>query len=390
MSSPIIWIVFPAIFAVITWLFNHRRIATMISSTGLCFILALLAIYLPIDTQVHLGGLSFQVGNELLFFGRRFILLDSIRPILAFYFFTGALWFLGAYFSETHRYFWPFGLLILSLLVGVLAVQPFFYSALLIEIAVLMSIPLLYPPGTRVSQGGLRYLIFQSLAMPIILFAGWFAAGVEANPGSQSLILQAVIFIGLGVAFWLAVFPFYSWVPLLLDETHIYSASFMINLLGTISLLTLFNLINSFDWLRTFPLLPDILRLVGGIMVFSSGIWAIFEKKLSRLLGYAIILETGISLVSLSLLNLDGYLVFLALLIPRLLAVAVWTICLTVFFTDGKFNVSDISGMLKVKPVVTISFLVAYMTLGGILFMKIWPDNRLFQFFGYLRAIYYF
>ena len=373
MSSPIIWIVIPSIAAVLLWFFNHKRIITAVGSTVVCLALVVLAIFLPIDTRINIGSFVFQMGTDLVFFGRRFVLEDSIRPVLAFLFGTGAFWFMGAYFSDAHRYFWPFGLLILSLLTGVLAVQPFFYSALIIEVAVLLSIPLLYPPGAKISQGGLRYLIFQSLAMPVILFSGWFAAAVDANPGTQSLILQAVIFLGLGIAFWLAVFPFYSWVPLLLDETHIYSASFMISILSNICLLTLLNLINSFDWLRNFSLLPDILRLVGGIMVFSAGIWAIFEKRLSRLLGYAIILETGMSMLSLSLLNNDGYRVFLALLIPRLLAVGVWTLCLVEFLNDGHIYISDIAGILKTRPFTTISFLIAYMTLGGLPLLAIFP-----------------
>jgi NADH-quinone oxidoreductase subunit N len=373
MSSPIIWIVIPAIAAIIMWTFNHKRMATMFSTTGLCIFLTLLAIFMPIDSQINFGGLSFNIGTDLVFFGRRFVLDDSIRPVLGFLYGMGAFWFLGAYFSDAHRYFWPFGMLILSLLVGALAVQPFFYTALIIEVAVLLSIPILYPPGKKISQGGLRYLIFQSLAMPVILFAGWFAAGVEANPGSQSLIFQAVIFLGLGIAFWLAVFPFYSWIPLLLDETHIYSASFIINILSNICLFTIFNLLNSFEWLRSFSQLPEILRLIGGIMVFSGGVWAIFERRLSRLLGYAIILETGMSMIALSLLNRDGYQVFLAMLIPRIIAVAVWTICLVVFFSEELFTVRDLTGVLKRKPFTTISFLIAYMTLGGLPLLAIFP-----------------
>ena len=373
MSSPIIWIVLPAIAAIIMWLYNHNRLATMLSSLIICVILCLLAIFMPIDSQVNLGGLSFHIGTDLVFFGRRFFFDDSFRPILGFLYGMGAFWFFGAYFANAHRYFWPFGLLILSLLTGALAVQPFFYTALIIEVAVLLSIPVLYPPGKKITQGGLRYLIFQSLALPVILFSGWFAAGVDANPGSQSQIYQAVIFMGLGVAFWLAVFPFYSWIPLLLDETHIYSASFMINILNNICLFTVFNLFNSFEWLRTFSLLPDILRLVGGIMIFSAGIWAIFEKRLSRLLGYAIILETGMSLISISLLNADGYHVFLAMLIPRLIAVAVWTLCLGEFISEGYINVVDLSGVLKIRPFTTICFLIAFMTLGGLPLLAIFP-----------------
>ena len=147
----------------------------------------------------------------------------------------------------------------------------------------------------------------------------------------------------------------------------------MISILNNICLFTLLNLFDSFEWLRAYPLLPDILRLVGGIMVFTAGTWAIFERRLSRLLGYAVILETGMAMVCLSLLNIDGYRVFLAMLVPRLISMGVWTICLVAFFSEGYFNIEDLSGILRKKPFTTISFLIAYMSLGGLPLLAVFP-----------------
>ena len=95
----------------------------------------------------------------------------------------------------------------IALLVAALAVEPFLFSALLIEMAVLVSVPLLSPPGHPVGKGVLRYLIFQTLAMPFILFAGWVFGGVEINPADTQLLVQSVVLMGFGFAFWLAVFP---------------------------------------------------------------------------------------------------------------------------------------------------------------------------------------
>ena len=54
------------------------------------------------------------------------------------------------------------------------------------------------------------------LAMPFILFAGWLLAGVESSPGDIELVVQSATLLALGFSFLLAVFPLYSWIPLLM------------------------------------------------------------------------------------------------------------------------------------------------------------------------------
>jgi hypothetical protein len=97
--------------------------------------------------------------------------------------------------------------MITGLMVASLAVEPFLYAALFIEMAVLLAIPLLTsiysPPG----RGIVRFLIYQTLAMPFILVTGWLLAGVEASPGDLALAAQSTSMLGLGFAFLLAVFP---------------------------------------------------------------------------------------------------------------------------------------------------------------------------------------
>ena len=65
------------------------------------------------------------------------------------------------------------------------------FAALFIEMAVLLSVPLVTsiykPPG----KGIIRFLIYQTLAMPFILLSGWLLAGVEASPGNLALAAQS-------------------------------------------------------------------------------------------------------------------------------------------------------------------------------------------------------
>jgi hypothetical protein len=82
-------------------------------------------------------------------------------------------------------------------MVASIAVEPFLYAALFIEMAILLAIPMLssiyHPPG----KGIVRFLIYQTLAMPFILLAGWLLAGVEASPGDLGLTVQSAAMLGM-------------------------------------------------------------------------------------------------------------------------------------------------------------------------------------------------
>ena len=124
--------------------------------------------------------------------------------MLALIYGAAALWFFGAEAARAATRLVPMGFMIIALMVAAIAVQPFLYAALFIEMAILIAIPMLTtiyaPPG----KGVLRFLIYQTLAMPFILVAGWLLAGVEASPGDLALTAQSAAMLGMGFAFLLA------------------------------------------------------------------------------------------------------------------------------------------------------------------------------------------
>jgi NADH-quinone oxidoreductase subunit N len=366
-SAPLIWIVFPLAIAVIFWFLQKRTTLVIVVATSLCAVLALLAWSLPIASAVKLGPWSFEVRSSLAFLGRQFVLDTGDRPFLTLIYGIGAFWFFGTRIAGAHRHFIPIGMAVLALMVAALAVQPFLYAAIVVEIAVLLSIPMLVPPGRPVGQGIVRYLIFQTLALPFLLFAGWAAAGVEANPTDTRLLAQAVIFLGLGFAFWLAVFPFYTWVPLLSQETHAYETGFMLGLLPSVMLLLMLNFLDNYAWLRAYPLLPVGLQLCGALMVVTGGIWAAFQKSLPRLFGYAVIIESGFALLAISLQTQVGFEVFAASLFPRMLALALWVLASSVLEEHGiSPDFDGIRGQFRRYPLISSGLVLAYFSLAGL------------------------
>ena len=192
-------------------------------------------------------------------------------------------------------------------MIASIAVEPFLYAALFIEMAVLLSIPMLTsihkPPG----KGVVRFLIYQTLAMPFILLAGWLLAGVEASPGDLALAAQSASMLGLGFAFLLAIFPLYNWIPMLAEEASPFAIGFLLWILPTTTLFFGMGFLDRYSWLRSSPQLAVALQSAGLLMVVTGGIWAAFQRHLGRIMAYGSVVETGLSLIALSLDSRVGH-----------------------------------------------------------------------------------
>jgi NADH-quinone oxidoreductase subunit N len=366
MSAGILWIGLPLLLAVVLWIIQSRRVFTLIAASASSLLLALLAWVLPIDNAIKLGPLSVEISSTVTILGRSFVLSSGDSRLLILIFLFGGVWFLAGLVLRVNRFFAPLGMAMTALLVAALAVEPFLFSALLIEMAVLVSVPLLSPPGQPVGKGVLRYLIFQTLAMPFILFAGWVFGGVEINPADTQLLVQSVVLMGFGFAFWLAVFPLYTWIPLLTEEVSPFTAGFVLSLLPMVILFLMLHFFNGFPWLWQYPVLRIALSLLGVLMAATGGAWAIFERNLNRLLGYAVIIENGYALLALSLGDANGLSLFAMMFLPRLVALFLWSSALTVLAGGGSLSFAETGDLLRRKPFASVSLLIACFSMGGL------------------------
>ncbi len=366
MSSPVIWIIIPAAMGLLLWFLRSRQPLSLILAAIVCFILSVLAAVVPIGEVVNLGGLSFTLPSTLPVLGRRFVLTAGDQMILVLLYGLGAVWFALAPMAWPHRLFPSFGLGMLAALTAALAVEPFLYAALLVETAVLFSIPILSPPGRQVGQGLQRYMIFQTLAVPAILFAGWLLGVAEANPADTAMFQRAGILLGLGFAFWLGVFPFYNWLPMMMAETHPFPAGYVLSLLPTAILLLGLDFINSIGFLGDSATLFYIVRIIGVLMVVTAGLWAAFQVNLARVFGYAVIFETGFALLAISLNTLSGWMLFAAAFLPRLMGLLVFAFALAVLENQGiPLTLEGIRGLAHRYPLTAFGLLAAVLSIGG-------------------------
>ena len=366
MSAPLIWLGIPIAAAIPIWFVRSEK-WTAILGGSLALFLCIFALAIPIDQAILLGNVSVRISPTLEIFGRRFVLSGSDQMVLALLYGTVAFWFFGASVTGIAHRIVPLGLIITPLLLGSLAVDPFLYAALLIEMAILISIPMLVPLDQRPGKGVIRFLIFQTLAMPFILLSGFLLSGVEASPADVNLVIQAGVLLGLGFAFLLAVFPFYTWIPMVCEEASPYASGFILTIFPTVCILFGMNFLDRYTFLRESRQLYEILRFIGIVTVLTAGVWAMFQRHSARIMGYASIVITGFSILAMGLPDASASinLVFL-LIIPRALGLGVWSLALAVMNKNfPSLTLSDIKGQARSFPFASAAIVGASLSLAG-------------------------
>jgi formate hydrogenlyase subunit 3/multisubunit Na+/H+ antiporter MnhD subunit len=212
--------------------------------------------------------------------------------------------------------------------------------------------------------------------MPFILFSGWMLAGVEASPGDIGNTIQAGTMLSLGFAFLLAVFPLYSWIPMLTEEASPYATGFLLWALPTFTVIFLLNFLDRYTWLRNTPQLSNAIQYAGVFMVASGGLFASQQKHIGRMMGYASIVETGLLLLAAGLRSNEVVNVTFLLLTPRGLELAVWALAISIIKRKVySLRFSEVRGLARSYPVAVTSIVLAHLSMAGFPLLAGFPSR---------------
>ncbi|MCE9646184.1 MAG: hypothetical protein K8S20_09320 [Chloroflexi bacterium] len=375
MNAPIIWILIPFLMGILIFLFLPERHSPLAGGT-FATILAIVALVFPIDVALLLGSISLKISSSIQFFGRSFVLNTADGPLLAVIYGLAALWFFGTHASGTANRFVSIGLMIVSLLTASIAVEPFLFAAVLIEIAAMLTIPLLVPPYQKPGKGVVRFLIYQTLAMPFILFSGWMLAGVEASPGDLGATTQAGAMLGMGFAFLFGVFPLYNWIPMLMEESSPYVTGFLLWALPTFTAIFALGFLDQYTWIRNTPQLISTIQLAGVMMVASGGFFAAVQRHIGRIMGYTAIAEVGLVIIAMSLPSSELVSITFMLLIPRGLELAVWALALSILKRRVySLRFSELQGIARSHPLAAAALILAHLSMTGFPLLAGFPSR---------------
>jgi NADH-quinone oxidoreductase subunit N len=365
MSAPVIWILTPFILGILILFLLPERRSSLAGGTA-ATILSLAALIFPIDVALLIGSISLKISTSVQFFGRSFVLNTADGSLLAVIYGITAVWFLGTQASGATKRFVALGLMIVALLTASIAVEPFLFAAVLIEIAAMLAIPLLVLPYQKPRHGAIRFLIYQTLAMPFILFSGWMLAGVEASPGDLGATAQAGAMLGMGFAFLLGVFPLYNWIPMLMEESSPYVTGFLLWALPTFTVIFGLGFLDQYTWIRNTPQLLSAIQFAGVFMVASGGLFAAVQRHIGRMMGYAAIAEAGLIIVAMSLRSAELVNITFLLLIPRGLELAVWALALSIIKRKAySLRFGELQGLARSYPLAVTALILAHLSMAG-------------------------
>ncbi len=366
MTAPTIWIISPLIVAMLIYILRRNQVLTTIIAVLFTLGLAILAWQIEIGEIIILGPFAIKINPQLMVAGRSFVIPNTQQPILVLFFGMLAFWFSGLLAVPILPIFTSIGLAIGAIFIAALAVQPFLYAALLIEIAVLLSVVVLSPVEKPINRGVMRYLTYQTLGMLFILIAGWVLGGVEARGENIDNIIRAAVFLGFGFALLLAVFPLHTWIPMLTENAHPYIAAFVLSMLLSVVAFFSLDFIERYPWLQESLNIFQILRFVGAITILIAGIWASFQRHLGRIMGFALMLEVGRILMTISLPQ-GGPELNIGLFIPRVLSLGIWALALTLIDArTGSLRFNAVQGVARQFPITGAGLIVAQFSFAGI------------------------
>jgi len=366
LSAPVLWIVLPILISIIFLIFRKNFLLICLIQIILCLLILISAISARFVVSESTSILIYQISPTMNILGRSLIFTSGLKTTVILFFSTLGIWSLSLYIFKVRSNIVPFGLTFIGLLIAALAVEPFLYSALIIEIAVIVSIPIVANAANPRIKGVSRYLIYFTIGMPFVLLAGWYLAGGEISPVNDEQLIQATLLLGLGFVFWLAVFPFQSWIPLLAEETEPIEGFFVLTILPMAIAMLLMKYLNGFAWLRGFVTVFQALRLFGLIMIIIGSIWFAFQKTLRKAISYLLLVSSGLVVLAISFNSSDGYIFSSYFMLLRLICFFLLSMILMVIEKKSEnISIDSLKGLFLKSPIISLGFFIPLFSLIG-------------------------
>ena len=366
MSAALLWIYIPFFTGAFLMLFSGRPRFTRIVSLALTAFLSFTALRIPVNSMIVFNRSSLIFSSSTRLLGRSITIDRADQTLVAFFYACVFLWIFGSMFTTVYRFFIPIALMSTALMIGVIAVKPFIYGIFLVMICDLLFLPMLRDTQAHNENRIFRFLMYQLLGMICLAVSGQLTGTLDINPQDSYLLKRTVILIFSGFAFWLAVFPFFSWIAALLEKSCPFAGGFVVCLLQFSSLFILLQFLNDYLWLRTYAPFFHALRLAGIMMLGIGAVWAIFQKNLQRMMAFIIVAENGASILLIGMNSREGISTFLSGLFIHSVVWLIWATSVKFISGDTDLSIDSLRGFAHPHPVVCAALLLSHFTFSGL------------------------
>ena len=365
--SPLPLIALPLVAAVLTALL--RRFGTVSALLAALFpaIAALIAIIFPLD-------------NPLPLLGRDLYLTTPDRYALIYLYLCTSATFLGVWRTTAKWTYYPVALAVLASMAAALGARPivveviggrpfdpFNYAILLFTFGAVLTIFPLQGGQPGVTIGTLRYLTFMVFAVPIFLTAAWILDQYSQSPDAVNLAQTATALLLFGLALWLAVLPFHSWLPGVASESPPLSSAFVLGIVNVAAFFLMLDLVNGIRLLADNPLVFDVMRLAGLVTALVGGALAFAQRDFGRIMGYAVLADIGVALVAFGTNTVSGLSAALFVVFLRTFGLGLMSMGLALARTEAPDDTFlSLTSLAWRRPWAAVGLIVGAFSLAGV------------------------
>ena len=365
--SYILLILFPIAMGANTFLLRKQTQFVVLAAVATALAELVLLAAVPVDQPARLLGLT--------------LILDPLsRLFLATFFCIAALAFGVALVLPHGENFVPISLLLLTSTSATLLLlqEPFVVALLLISAAVLAVLAIVdMPTGSpllvdrRAIAAALKYLVLMVVA-GIIMYLAFVLLSVYNDTGTEQGLVAAQLILALlavGFGLRLAVVPFHSWLPDLVETASPMVTMLVISVINVTSLLVLVSTLQFFGpvilsgnqfGVRALQILGIVTALVGAVL-------ALAQPSIRRTVGNLVVYNAGMVLYGLTTMSTLGLAGALFETFNQIIVVMLIFLSMSMLEQGDRRPGGDLRrDLLRRWPVAGVGFLAGGMALLGL------------------------
>ena len=229
----------------------------------------------------------------------------------------------------------------------------------------------------RSTESGVKYFVLSALSSGLLLYGCSLLYGFTGSTNFELIAEKlnkentgavfAMVFILVGLAFKISAVPFHMWTPDVYEgaPTSITSYFAVVPKVAGLALLIKFMFVPFSNILLEWQTIIIFISIASMIL---GAIAAMTQKNFKRLLAYSSIGHIGYALAGVATGAITGYqsaIVYISIYV--IMNIGAFS-CLYLLKKDGKYkeNISDLSGISKKHPLISISLLVILFSLAGV------------------------
>ena len=252
-----------------------------------------------------------------------------------------------------------------------------FYMGLELQSLALYVLATFNRDNLKSSEAGLKYFILSALSSGLLLYGCSLIYGFAGSTNFDTIATQlnsdeyvltfGIVFILVGLAFKISAVPFHMWAPDVYEGSPT-TVTLFFTMVPKIAALTVFIRFLYIPFINLVDQWQIIVVFLSIASMLFGAVAAIGQTNIKRLIAYSSISHIGYALAGLASVSNEGIQSSIVYLIIYIVMNLGLFSCLLMLKRNNEYyeDISDLSGLSKNHPLLSISFLIILFSLAGI------------------------